>query len=259
MHSIVANWPEQKNTEHGSVHAFCTTRISVDQYLSKHNPQRLQHPDRYASFNTGLHVGDDPQIVSNNRAQLLKYCGVEHAQWLDQVHGTDCVKATRDNLQLTADATWSDEIDLACIVMTADCLPVAFKQTDKVAVAHAGWRGLAAGVLANTLQVLDPEQTDVWLGPAIGASAFEVGGEVREQFMDLHLSTSSAFVPSVNKGKWLADIYQIARIALVQSGVNGQRIYGGEHCTFTEESVFYSYRRNAQAGRMATVVYRTTP
>ena len=156
-----------------------------------------------------------------------------------------------------ADACWTNEIDLACVVMTADCLPVAMRQGDKVAVAHAGWRGLLAGVLESSLAVLNPTETDIWMGPAIGPAVFEVGSEVRELFLAENADNTSAFKPAREKAKWLANIYLLGRIRLIKAGVKAERIYGGGACTFTEHERFYSYRRQAITGRMATVIYRT--
>jgi YfiH family protein len=241
MTVISASWPD---SEH-NINAFTTTRgdgASIGPYQG---------------LNLGLHVGDDEDAVATNRQLLLSYCQLADAQWLDQVHSTICIQAQRDQKLVTADACWSDQANLGCIVMTADCLPVAFRQGKRIAVAHAGWRGLVNGVLENTLTLFEPTHTDIWLGPAIGAQVFEVGSEVREQFVDSQANTITAFVPSINAGKWLADIYQLARLRLVAAGVPLARIYGGNHCTFTEQSQFYSYRKQAVTGRMATVIYRS--
>ncbi len=240
MRKIAASWPIANN-----IVAFTTSReagTSVGQYQS---------------FNTGLHVGDQPTAVHSNRDILLTEMGICDAQWLEQVHGIQCIKATRDKLVVTADACWTDEANLACIIMTADCLPVAINQGDNIAVAHAGWRGLLAGVLESSLQHFDTPDTDIWLGPAIGANAFEVGEEVRELFVCDNQATASAFVASKQPNKWFADLYQLARTRLIDVGVDPQRIYGGEHCTFQQSEQFYSYRRDGSTGRMATVIYRT--
>ena len=249
MQVIAASWPDLKSPKEGlkasKIVAFTTTR------LAGHSTAE------YQSFNMGLHVGDDPVVVQQNRNALLRACKLESAQWLEQVHGTLCVKALANNKVEVADACWTDEENLACVVMTADCLPVAFRQGNKIAVAHAGWRGLVAGVLENTLSHFDLATTDVWLGPAIGAHAFEVGDEVRTQFIADNSEASAAFIAAGAPGKWLADIYQLARIKLLAAGLGSPRIYGGEHCTFSESEQFYSYRRTASTGRMATVIYRT--
>ncbi|MFT5708669.1 MAG: YfiH family protein [Oceanospirillaceae bacterium] len=245
MQVVKANWPELENSTGTQVTAFTTTRL----FGVSEAP--------FQSFNTGFHVNDDPKAVLTNRQSLLEYCGLQDAQWLNQVHGTSCIKSARDNQVVSADACWTDEAELACIVMTADCLPVAFRESNKIAVAHAGWRGLLSGVLQNTLQNFNTQETDVWLGPAIGSNAFEVGAEVREQFLDKNQAYSTAFIAGDQPGKWLADIYELARLALIMKGVNSARIYSGNYCTFTDEKQFYSYRRQAQTGRMATVIYRT--
>ncbi|EPJ54927.1 MAG: hypothetical protein OFPI_05270 [Osedax symbiont Rs2] len=239
MRKIAASWPVADN-----IVAFTTTReagVSIEQYQS---------------FNTGLHVGDQPAAVQSNRDLLLDDMGISDAQWLEQVHGIQCIKAARDKSVIAADACWTDEANLACIVMTADCLPVAMSQGANIAVAHAGWRGLLAGGLESSLEHLDTADTDIWLGPAIGANAFEVGEEVRELFVCDNPTAATAFVAARQPNKWFADLYKLARIKLVDVGVDPQRIHGGEHCTFQQSEQFYSYRRDGSTGRMATVIYR---
>lgn len=208
----------------------------------------------YSSLNVGDHVGDNPIAVASNRAGLLKDVGVKDAQWLTQIHGTQCVEAQREGLICEADACWTDQEGLACVIMTADCLPVVFTDGHTVAAAHAGWRGLANGVLETTLEQFSGSDVHVWLGPAIGPNAFEVGEEVRQQFCD-HLAESvNCFQPSENKGKWLADIYQLARLRLRGAGVD--KISGGDFCTYTDKTRFFSYRREQQTGRMATLIWK---
>ena len=156
----------------------------------------------------------------------------------------------------TADASWTATPGVAALVMTADCLPVLFcdRAGTRVAAAHAGWRGLAGGVLENTLQALtfDPAETLVWLGPAIGPAAFEVGAEVREAFVAEHAEAASAFVPGAQPGKFMADIYQLARIRLAAQGVTA--IYGGGLCTVSDPR-FFSYRRASRTGRFASLIW----
>ncbi len=253
MQTIEATWPELEGEDGSVIKAFCTTRLS----LGKASIADACDQSSFDSFNMGLHVGDDALAVQHNRAQLLHYCKLDNAQWLNQVHGTSCIQSSNDNIEITADACWTDQQDLACVVMTADCLPVVFRQSNKVAAAHAGWRGLLNGVLESTLENFNTAKVDIWLGPAIGPQAFEVGPEVREQFVAKNKLMVDAFVPSANAGKWLADIYQLARITLHSAGIDPQRIYGGEYCTYTDEQRFYSYRRTAKTGRLATVIYRT--
>lgn len=208
-----------------------------------------------AGANMGDHVADDPQAVAANRQQLLNQLGVSQAQWLKQIHGVTCVAATGQGVP-EADACWTDQPDLACVVMTADCLPVVFTDGRKVAAAHAGWRGLNEGVLEATLSHFDTQQTWVWFGPAIGPSVFEVGEEVREAFLATTANAAQCFVAGASPGKWLANIYQLAKQRLLAQGVSENRIYGGEHCTLSRPETFYSYRDNARTGRMATVIFR---
>ena len=208
----------------------------------------------FDSFNLGEHVADDPLSVQKNRQRLVSLLGCKPA-WLQQVHGTAVVEACPARL-LEADASWSREPGVACTVMTADCLPALFcdRAGTRVAAAHAGWRGLAAGVLEATLEKLavPADQVLVWLGPAIGPQAFEVGAEVREAFVDQHAQAVEAFQPSVNSGKFMADIYQLARVRLAACGVTA--VYGGDFCTFNDPR-FFSYRRSAQTGRFASLIW----
>lgn len=211
----------------------------------------------YAEFNLGDHVDDASDAVVKNRRLLAQELGLlKQPQWLNQVHGTRVIKASAVGEIEQADACWSDEAGQSCIVMTADCLPVFFTDLKgtRVAVAHAGWRGLADGILENTLSVFpDSSEVIAWLGPAIGQQAFEVGGEVREQFCDLHAASIEAFIPSMNPGKWLADIYQLAKFRLHRAGVS--EVGGGGYCTVSQSELFYSYRREGVTGRMASIIW----
>ena len=208
----------------------------------------------YDSLNLGDHVGDEPSAVACNREQLLLQLGLNSAQWLSQVHGTVCTEAKNDSVIREADACWTAEVDLACVIMTADCLPVVFTDGDRVAAAHAGWRGLADGVLETTLETMLGSDIHVWLGPAIGPAVFEVGEEVRQKFCDQLAQSSDCFVPSLNSGKWLANIYQLAALRLQRVGVS--QISGGDYCTFSDAERFFSYRRASQTGRMATLIWK---
>lgn len=208
----------------------------------------------YDSFNLAAHVEDDPVAVAKNRQRLLSQLGCRPA-WLQQVHGIAVAQADPENV-IEADASWTATPGVACAVMTADCLPALFcdRTGTRVAAAHAGWRGLANGVLEATLDALaaEPEDTLVWLGPAIGPQTFEVGAEVREAFVSQHDQAASAFIPSANAGRFMADIYQLARIRLAARGINA--VYGGGFCTVSD-SRFYSYRRSAQTGRFASLIW----
>ncbi|WP_054341862.1 peptidoglycan editing factor PgeF [Neptunomonas antarctica] len=224
----------------------------------------------YYSLNMGDHVGDRPAAVAKNRARLLSSLALPDAQWLTQVHGTACVEAQRDGVIREADACWTSETDLACVIMTADCLPAVFTDGERVAAAHAGWRGLVDGVLEATLAQFAGADMHVWLGPAIGPSVFEVGEEVRQQFCDHLAQSDDFFLPSVNQGKWLADLYGLARLRLSVAGID--RVSGGDYCTYSDKirsdtaglnknhldsARFFSYRREQQTGRMATLIWKT--
>jgi len=208
----------------------------------------------YDTFNLGDHVGDAPDAVSENRRRLTDECAARPA-WLKQVHGL--VVATADpDVIAEADASCTDTPGVACTVMTADCLPALFcdRAGTRVAAAHAGWRGLVGGVLEATLDTLalDPADVLVWLGPAIGPQAFEVGAEVREAFIAVHPQADAAFVPGAQPGKFMADIYALARIRLAARGVNA--VYGGGCCTVSDPR-FFSYRRASTTGRFASLIW----
>ncbi|MEZ5555101.1 peptidoglycan editing factor PgeF [Haliea sp.] len=212
------------------------------------------------TLNLGDHVGDEAATVAGNR-QRLQAClaAGTRVQWLEQVHGAVVVPAQCAGEVPEADASWTHEAGVACAVLTADCLPVLFcdRGATVVAAAHAGWRGLAAGVLEATVRALPvaPEHVLAWLGPAIGPAAFEVGAEVRDAFLAGGTGPDSAraFLPAARSGHFYADIYQLARLRLQAAGVPA--IYGGEFCTFNDSQRFYSYRRDGVTGRMATLIY----
>ena len=208
----------------------------------------------FDGLNLGDHVGDDPAAVAANRARLVEALGCRPA-WLQQVHSPDAVEADPRQVP-TADASWTATPGTACAVLTADCLPALFcdRAGTRVAAAHAGWRGLAGGVLENTVAALggEPDELLVWLGPAIGPQSFEVGAEVREAFVTRHAEAERAFVPSANAGKYLADLYSLARIRLAAIGVTA--LHGGGLDTFSDPR-FFSYRRAARTGRFASLVW----
>lgn len=207
------------------------------------------------SFNLGDHVGDDPACVAANRATLRNSLPDEPL-WLKQVHGVGVVEAGLEPVSLEADAAFARQPGKVCSVMTADCLPVLFcdQAGTVVAAAHAGWRGLAAGVLEATIARMGVPAGElmVWLGPAIGAQAFEVGDEVRGAFVAHDPEAAAAFVPH-GGGKWLADIYWLAGQRLLVAGV--ARVSGGDRCTVTEDDIFFSYRRDGVTGRMASLIW----
>ncbi len=187
----------------------------------------------FDSFNLGDHVGDDPAAVACNRQHLRDVLGCQPI-WLEQVHSCVAVKAL-PGVCATADASWSETPGEACAVLTADCLPVLF--CDRA---------------ASRVVAIRAEDVLVWLGPAIGPAAFEVGGEVREAFVAQHPAAAAAFVPSRNEGRFMADLYQLARIRLAAVGV--EAVYGGGLCTFSDPR-FYSYRRASRTGRFASLIW----
>lgn len=210
----------------------------------------------YQSLNPALHVGDDIDRVQQNRRIIKSMLNLPaEPAWLEQVHGSRVVNAQSLQVPELADASFTRKMDVVCAVMTADCLPLLVCSSDAecVGAIHAGWRGLLAGVIGNTLAAMDCKDYLVWLGPAIGPSCFEVGMEVREAFLQKAAVFSDAFAPQSN-GQWLANIYQLARIELARLGVS--KVYGGDFCTMTDSQRFFSYRRDKQTGRLATLIWR---
>ena len=213
----------------------------------------------WASFNLGDHVGDDPLHVAANR-DALTACLPSAPCWLQQVHSTLAVNAENTPKPAVADAAFTRQAGRVCAVMTADCLPVLFcdRAGTVVGAAHAGWRGLAAGVLENTVAAMGVPTAEImaYLGPAIGPDAFEVGQDVFDTFC-LPLPQAEAAFEPIGGGKYLADIYALARLRLQREGVT--QIYGGTHCTVLERDTFFSYRRDGQTGRMVSLIWLEKP
>lgn len=214
----------------------------------------------YTSMNLGIHVNDNPEDVAQNRRLLRRHLPHE-PKWLQQVHGTRPVQIERIAEAVPqADAAYSRQQHAVCAVMVADCLPVLFCDLDgtTVGVAHAGWRGLAGGILEKTIEAMqvDQRQMIAWLGPAIGPDHFEVGADVYEAFVQRDPQAAQAFTPKASRRgqKWLADIFMLARQRLSNCGVAG--IYGGGICTFSDRARFFSYRRDGETGRMAALIWR---
>jgi len=247
---IVPDWPAPRR-----VKAFVTTRAGgVSQ-------------GEYASLNLGRHSGDDPERVARNRAIVRDLLPAE-PMWLAQVHGADVAPARHFRIEAErtgeyrmpeaprADACVADAPGQVCVVLTADCMPVFFCDAagTRVAVAHAGWRGLAAGVLENTLAAMGvaPAHVMAWMGPAIGPDAFEVGPEVRDAFLARDAGAHTAFRAG-KPGKYMADLYALARQRLAAAGVGSVR--GGGFCTYHEAERFFSYRRVQQSGRMGAFIW----
>lgn len=220
----------------------------------------------YESLNLGAHVGDDPSRVSQNRRLVAERLGLPSAPcWLEQVHGNCVLDLDRVDLPVDrmpseplgpADAAVTSRPGVVCVVLTADCVPVllAERRGRRVGAAHAGWRGLAQGILPAAVAALGVEPRDIlaWLGPAIGPRAFEVGDEVRAAFAERGFAVDDAFERN-DRGRWQADLYALAAQSLERAGVTA--LYGGEHCTFTESDRFFSHRREAPCGRMASLIW----
>lgn len=212
---------------------------------------------RYASLNLGEHVGDDPASVAENRRRFVTISGLPtEPRWLGQVHGV-AVSEPGDPDTAGFDAAIGRSAGAVCAVMTADCLPMLLCASDgtEIAAIHAGWRGLAAGIVAATLSKMQRRPADLiaWLGPAIAQPAFEVGDDVRVAFLALDAGSGGCFEANA-RGRWQADLYGLARRQLDAAGVAG--VYGGGMCTVAEPERFFSYRRDGQCGRMATFVCR---
>lgn len=211
----------------------------------------------FASLNLADHVGDDPGIVARNRHGLRALAGLPaEPVWLKQVHGRHCVDLADETASLTADASLSRLPARVCAVLTADCLPLLVCDTagSVVAAIHAGWRGLAAGVIEATIGAIGLESSKllVWLGPAIGPRMFEVGNDVRTAFVERDEGCCTAFAP-LRDGKWLCDIYALATRRLAGLGVSA--IYGGGACTVEDSTRYFSYRRDGVTGRMASLIW----
>lgn len=209
----------------------------------------------YDSFNLGSHVGDNPLAVARNR-MLLNSLLPSEPVWLEQVHGTMVANADMADCHLQADACIARHRAAVCVVMTADCLPVLLcdEAGSVVGAAHAGWKGLAAGVIEATVRAMEvaPPHLMAWLGPAISQDCFEVGDEVRAAFVATQPQAAAAFVPG-KPGKWFADIYMLARLRLNALGIT--KIYGAGRCTCRESEQFFSYRRDGVTGRMGTFIW----
>ena len=238
-HCIVPDWPAPANvkalqtTRHGGVSAA-----------------------PYDTLNLGMHVGDNPQAVARNR-QLLEPLVPSEPVWLEQVHGTVVANADASSCRVQADACIARHRGAVCVVMTADCLPILLcdEAGTVVAAVHAGWKGLAAGVIEATVNAMEvaPHRLIAWLGPAIGQEAFEVGAEVRAAFIAHQARAAEAFVAHGGQGKYHADLYLLARQRLEALGI--RKVSGGNYCTYHQKDKFFSYRRDGVTGRMGTFIW----
>ncbi|MFA6037305.1 MAG: peptidoglycan editing factor PgeF [Legionellales bacterium] len=229
IETIIPNWPAPAN-----IVAFTTLR---------------------SAGNFALHVNDAPQKVLANRAQLS--CS---PFWLNQTHSDKVIQIDESTVDTVpdADGSYTKLANKACAVLTADCLPVLLCDTSgqEIAALHAGWRGLLGNILARGVECFSAKPNDilVWLGPAIGPKAFEIGPEVYEAFTKTHPENAAAFAPSPKAGHFYLDIYLLARLYFARMGVT--QVYGGDYCTYTDPQKFYSYRAEGQTGRMVTIIYK---
>lgn len=212
----------------------------------------------YASLNLGAHVNDDPLAVAHNRQLLASYLPSAPV-WINQVHGTEVVAAETNHSLQNADGAYTASKNIVCVTMTADCLPILLcdKRGTVVAAVHAGWRGLCDGVIETAIDKMAVASSEIlaWLGPAIGPHAFEVGADVRSQFMQHDEQARHAFKPYADK--WRCDLYLLATQRLNNRGVT--QLYGGginaDFCTYSDATRFYSFRRDNVTGRMATLIW----
>jgi YfiH family protein len=239
---IEPDWPAPEN-----VHAIATTRSGGVSAAG------------YASLNLGDHVHDDPAAVASNRQQLVSLLQLpEEPRWLAQVHSPVVVSANSVQGRVEADASWTGSPDVVCTVLTADCLPVLMcdMQGRQVAAAHAGWRGLCAGVLEQTLAEflvagIPASELLVWLGPAIGPAAYEVDAPVRDAFLARSPACHTSF-QATSPGHWQFDLYAAAREILLSIGIS--KVFGGDYCTYSDER-FFSHRRQPACGRQAALIW----
>lgn len=243
MHDwITPNWPSPSN-----VKAIFTTRKGG---VSRNNN------GIYAGLNLGDHVHDDLLSVQQNRALLRKHLPSD-PYWLKQVHGARPVWVDKNEVDLEGDAALSRCSGSVCVVLVADCLPIFLCDTagSVVGAVHAGWRGLAEGIIENSIAEMACKSSEIiaWLGPAIGPKHFEIGEEVREVLLEKDSKFDTAFTPGHGGKKWFADLFILARQRLINVGVT--KVYGGYECTFSNPSRFYSYRRDGKTGRMAALIW----
>ncbi|MES2203961.1 MAG: peptidoglycan editing factor PgeF [Pseudomonadota bacterium] len=242
-------WPAPKN-----IKAYCTTR-----YPGK-------SVDPYAEFNLALHVGDDKECVLKNRQDLMQRANLPSTpKWLNQTHSNIALLAETISSELApnADASYTQKPNEVCVVMTADCLPILVtnKAGTEVAAIHAGWQGLAAGVIENTLLKLSskPSELLIWIGPSIHQANYEVGEDFYMKFAETHSQKelNAAFVGAAGGRplKWLANVPLLAVQRLIRLGVNIDNIYLSNECTYANPEKYFSYRRDAATGRMASLIW----
>ena len=248
---LQADWPAPPG-----VQAFTTLRHGAGVSVAPFDTFNMGN--RYAAD------GDDPAVVESNRIELVQRFALPSTpHWLRQVHGTEVLRFdvaafAAGGEEPVADAAVTSTPGVVLAILTADCLPVLFAEEGGLALgaAHAGWRGLAAGVLENTVAAMrcPTNRIVAWLGPAAGPQAYEIGEEVFEAFVANEAQAASAFV-ATRPGHWRVDLYQLARQRLAAIGIT--RVHGGDCCTISDPQRFYSHRRDARTGRMASVIWRT--
>ena len=240
---LIPDWPTPEN-----IHAAITTRIGG-----------FSQPP-YDQFNLALHVADNPDAVQKSRQLLQQHLDLLcQPQWLNQTHGIEVVEASDDGVVRDADGSYSRQPGRVCLVQTADCLPILLcnREGTQVAAIHAGWRGLAAGIVARGVSTFGSNNLMAYLGPAISQPNFEVGGDVVQAFL-VHsgkwgLPAIEACFQQTDEQHWQADLYGLAKLALKAAGVS--QIYGGDFCTHADAKRFYSYRRDGETGRMASLIW----
>lgn len=245
---LTPDWPAPV-----SVRAAITTRLGGVSQAPFHH------------FNVAAHVGDNPKAVRKNRQLLAEHLLLPcEPQWLEQVHGIDVIDALSDSSVRCADGSYSCGAGRTCLVQTADCLPVLLCNAEgtEVAALHAGWRGLAAGIIAAGVDRFQPGELMAYLGPAISQAHFEVGSNVLQSFQRHagegvtswgSLDEIDACFHQTDSAHWQADLYALARLALRSAGV--EQIYGGQYCTYADQARFFSYRRDGKTGRMASLIW----
>ena len=241
IQSITPDWPAPP-----SIHALTTTRKGG---VSQGN---------FASFNLASHVLDDPNAIIQNRRRLRTYFNLpSEPLWLNQQHSDIILTEASYSPNTIADGLYTHHSHILCTVLTADCLPILLcnQNGTEVAALHGGWRGLTNEIIEKGIACFESPSFTLlaWLGPAIGPEQFEIGNEVRELFIRHDPRSTTAFQPLKQREKWLANLYELARQRLIQCGV--KQIYGGNYCTYTNDNLFYSYRRHHPTGRMATLIW----
>ena len=241
---IAANWPALDH-----IHAGTTTRIGGASGIP------------YDSFNLADHVGDNQKNVSHNRKLLRNQLNLPaEPYWLQQVHGNRVIAAKIANSAEPADGIVTDQTNIVCTVLTADCLPLLLRNVHgtQIAAIHVGWRGFSKNIITNAIETFAENRENIiaWLGPCIGASHYEIDDEVRNACLNICGAAEHAFNPG-RDGHWFADLHRLAKYQLAHLGI--ENIYGGGYCTYGDANLFFSYRRDGITGRMASLIWMDSP